>query len=86
MQIKIYTKAYCSYCYAAKNLLVKRGLAFEEINLSGNSTAEQEMRDLTGRTTVPQILINGTPVGGYTDLIELDRAGNLGSSRVTSEA
>ena len=64
MQIKIYTKAYCSYCYAAKNLLTKRGLAFEETELSGNFEAEQEMRDLTGGTTVPQILINGTPIGG----------------------
>ena len=77
MHIKIYTKAYCAYCYAAKNLLMKRGLAFEETDLSGNFPAEQEMRDLTGRTTVPQILINGMPVGGYTDLIELDRAGKL---------
>ena len=86
MQIKIYTKAYCSYCYAAKNLLVKRGLAFEEIALTGNMPAEQEMRDLTGRTTVPQILINGTPVGGYTDLIELDREGKLKAPAAVSEA
>ena len=77
MQIKIYTKAYCSYCYAAKNLLVKRGLAFEENELSGNFTAEQEMRDLTGGTTVPQILIDGTPIGGFTELVELDRTGQL---------
>jgi len=77
MQIKIYTKTYCSYCYAAKNLLAKRGLTFEEIGLTGNTPAEQEMREVTGRTTVPQILINGTPVGGYTDLIELDREGKL---------
>jgi len=84
MQIKIYTKAYCSYCYAAKNLLVKRGLSFEEIVLSGNFPAEQEMRDLTGASTVPQILINGTPVGGYTDLVELDRAGKLDTARVSS--
>jgi glutaredoxin 3 len=86
MQIKIYTKAYCSYCYAAKNLLSKRGLAFEEIGLIGNTPAEQEMRELTGRTTVPQILINGTPVGGYTDLIELDREGKLQASATTSGA
>ena len=82
MQIKIYTKTYCSYCYAAKNLLAKRGLSFEEIGLTGDTLAEQEMRDLTGRTTVPQILINGTPVGGYTDLIELDTAGKLQTPEV----
>jgi len=86
MQIKIYTKTYCSYCYAAKNLLVKRGLSFEEIALVGNMQAEREMRDLTGRTTVPQILINGAPVGGYTDLIELDMAGKLLAPAVTREA
>jgi len=86
MQIKIYTKAYCSYCYAAKNLLAKRGLSFEEIALTGNMPAEQEMRDLTGRTTVPQILINGIPVGGYTDLIELDRAGKLKAPAAAADA
>jgi len=86
MHIKIYTKAYCAYCHAAKNLLMKRGLAFEETDLSGNFPAEQEMRDLTGRTTVPQILINGMPVGGYTDLVELDRAGKLDAFRTASGA
>lgn len=77
MQIKIYTKAYCSYCYAAKNLLSKRGLAFDEIALGGDFSAEQEMRNLSGGYTVPQILIDGTPIGGYTDLVEWDRAGKL---------
>ena len=86
MQIKIYTKAYCSYCYAAKNLLTKRGLAFEETELSGNFAAEQEMRDLTGGTTVPQILINATPIGGFTELVELDRAGQLKAAKTTSNA
>ncbi|HEY5776019.1 MAG TPA: glutaredoxin domain-containing protein [Xanthomonadales bacterium] len=84
MQIKIYTKAYCSYCYAAKNLLAKRGLEFEEVVLSGDFKVEQEMRDLTGGYTVPQILINGKPIGGYTDLIELDRAGQLETAKITS--
>ena len=86
MQIKIYTKAYCSYCYAAKNLLTKRGLAFEETELSGNFKAEQKMRDLTGGTTVPQILIDGTPIGGFTELVELDRAGQLKAAKNTSNA
>jgi len=86
MQIKIYTKAYCSYCFAAKNLLSKRGLDFDEIELSGNSKLEQEMRKITGGTTVPQILIDGTPIGGYTDLVEIDRAGKLSGSKATSSA
>ncbi len=86
MQIKIYTKSYCSYCYAAKNLLTKRGLAFEEIELAGNFNVEKEMRKLTGGTTVPQILIDGVPIGGYTDLVELDSEGKLSGSKVMSGA
>ncbi len=77
MQIKMYTKGYCSFCYAAKNLLAKRGLDFEEISLSGDVAAERKMQELTGGTTVPQILINGKPIGGYTELVELDMDGKL---------
>jgi len=80
MQIKMYTKGYCSFCFAAKNLLAKRGLPFEEISLSGNAAAEQEMHRLTGRTTVPQILINDSPIGGYTELVEMDMEGELEGS------
>jgi glutaredoxin 3 len=77
MQIKMYTKSYCSYCYAAKNLLTKRGLAFEEIPISGDDEAAKIMRELTGRSTVPQILIDDRPIGGYTDLVQLDMDGKL---------
>ena len=77
MQIKMYTKGYCSFCYAAKSLLAKRGLAFEEVPIWGNALAEQEMRNLTGRSTVPQIVIDGKPIGGYTELVELDMEGKL---------
>ena len=77
MQIKIYTKAYCSFCFAAKRLLSKRGLEFEEIPIMGSAEAEQEMRELTGGHTVPQILIDGKPIGGYTELVELDMDGGL---------
>jgi glutaredoxin 3 len=77
MQIKMYTKGYCSFCYAAKNLLAKRGLEYEEISLSGNPLVEKEMRDLTGGRTVPQIVIDGRPIGGYTELVEMDMDGEL---------
>lgn len=79
MQIRMYTKGYCSFCYAAKNLLVKRGLEYEEISVSDNPLVEQEMRDLTGGSTVPQIVINGRPIGGYTELVEMDMDGELDS-------
>ena len=77
MQIKMYTKGYCTFCFAAKRLLTKRGLAFEEIPIMGNALAEKEMRNLTGGSTVPQILIDGKPIGGYTELVELDMEGDL---------
>ena len=77
MQIKMYTKSYCSFCFAAKNLLTKRGLAYEEVSLSGNASAEKEMRELTSGFTVPQILIDGKAIGGYTELVQLDMDGAL---------
>ena len=77
MQIKMYTKGYCAFCFAAKNLLTMRGLDYEEISLSNNSAAEREMRELTGSFTVPQIVINGKAIGGYTELVEMDREGDL---------
>ena len=77
MQIKMYTKDYCSFCFAAKNLLAKRGLAYEEIPVSDNAATEQEMWELTGGRTVPQILIDGKAIGGYSELVELDMDGEL---------
>jgi len=77
MHIKMYTKGYCSYCHAAKSLLKKRGLEYEEIPVSGDARAEQEMRELSGRRTVPQIFIDDKPIGGYTELVELDMEGKL---------
>ena len=76
-QIKMYTKGYCSFCFAAKSLLAKRGLSYEEVPLAGDSVAEKEMRELTGRSTVPQIVIDGRPIGGYQELVELDMDGEL---------
>ena len=77
MQIKMYTKDYCSFCYAAKNLLAKRGLEFEEISVAGDASVEQQMRELSGGTTVPQIFIDGKPIGGYTELVDMDMDGEL---------
>ena len=77
MQIKMYTKDYCSFCYAAKNLLSKRGLDFEEVPVSGDANAEQQMHELSGRKTVPQIFIDGRSIGGYTELVEMDMEGEL---------
>lgn len=77
MLIKMYTRNHCSFCFAAKRLLTKRGIEFEEIMLANEAGREQEMQELTGRTTVPQIIIDGKAIGGYTELVELDMDGEL---------
>ena len=77
-KIILYTTPYCGYCRAAKHLLGKKGAAFTEIDVSGDLALRQEMIDRSyGRRTVPQIFINGTHVGGYEELAELERAAKL---------
>lgn len=76
--VTIYTTRYCGYCAAAKDLLSKKGVAFKEIDVGGNRELRAEMtQKARGRTTVPQIFIGSTHVGGCDDLYELDRRGEL---------
>lgn len=77
-KIILYTTPFCGYCRAAKHLLTKKGAAFTEIDVSDNLVLRQEMIDRAyGRRTVPQIFINGTHVGGYEELAELERGAKL---------
>src|SRR5204863_6026547 len=76
-RIQMYTTRWCGYCVRAKALLQSKGLEFEEINLDDDPTFRQKLFDLTGGWTVPQILIDGDPIGGYTELWRLDRDGRL---------
>jgi glutaredoxin 3 len=76
-QIQMYTTRWCGYCVRAKTLLQSRGLEFEEIFLDDDPTFRQRLLELTGSWTVPQILIDGRPIGGYTELWQLDRSGEL---------
>jgi len=76
--IEIYTTRYCPYCHAAKRLLSHKGVAFTEIDVSGDPAGRSKMvTRANGRMTVPQIFIGATHVGGYDDLYALDRAGKL---------
>jgi glutaredoxin 3 len=77
-KVEIYTKAFCGYCVRAKRLLQSKGIAFEEydITLGGPKRAEMLQR-ANGRTTVPQVFIDGRHVGGSDDLYELERGGRL---------
>ena len=76
-RIEIYTKRWCGYCHMARALLTHAGLTFEEYDLSANPGLEAEMRRRSGRATVPQVFIDGRPIGGYTDLCTLQAAGEL---------
>ena len=76
-RIQMYTTRWCGYCVRAKVLLDGRGLEYEEIHLDDDEHFRQTLHDLTGGWTVPQILIDGKPIGGYTELWRLDRDGRL---------
>jgi glutaredoxin 3 len=75
--VKLYTTTMCPYCEGAKALLKKRGVAYEEINLSRSPDNRQQMIDLTGMATFPQILIDGEAIGGFDELRAADRSGRL---------
>jgi glutaredoxin 3 len=79
-RIQVYSTRWCGYCDRARALLRERGLAYEEIFLDDDPTFRTRLLDLTGRWTVPQILIDGAPIGGYDELAELDRRGLLEGS------
>jgi len=66
--VKIYTSNWCGYCNAAKNLLNKLDIQFEEINIEEINMSRQDLLNLTGEYTVPQISINNSFIGGYQEL------------------
>jgi glutaredoxin 3 len=77
-QVEIYTTRYCGYCQSAKALLNRKGIAFTEIDVSGDPEGRSKMVErANGRFTVPQIFIGATHVGGADELHALNRAGKL---------
>ena len=76
-RIQMYTTRWCGYCVRAKALLDGKELAYEEISLDDDPAFRRRLQELTGGWTVPQILIDGQPIGGYTELWRLDRDGRL---------
>jgi glutaredoxin 3 len=73
----MYTTRWCGYCVRAKALLDGKGIPYDEVSLDDDPAFRQRLLDLTGNWTVPQILIDGEPIGGYTELWRLDRDGGL---------
>jgi glutaredoxin 3 len=85
-QVKIYTRQWCGYCSAAERLLRSKGVAFENIDCTGDNEKRKWLVEVTGRTTVPQIFIDGKAIGGYDDMSALDRSGELDKLRAGSGA
>ena len=78
--VVIYTTMFCPYCHSAKALLTKKGVAFREVKVDGDRAARRAMTEQSGgRTSVPQIFVDGTHLGGCDDLYDLDAAGRLDS-------
>lgn len=75
--VVIYTSAWCPYCIRAKQLLSAKQVAFDEISVDGKPDVRAAMARKAGRSTVPQIWIGQTHVGGCDDLFALERAGRL---------
>jgi len=74
---KIYTTRYCGFCFRAKRLLDSKGVKYEEVAIDGDREARIKLQQMTGQTTVPQIWIGETHVGGCDDLYALERSGRL---------
>ena len=78
MTVQIYTKAFCPYCWRAKQLLEAKGVKYEEIPVDYGGEARARLRQrANGRSTVPQIFIREHHVGGCDDLVALERSGKL---------
>jgi len=75
--ITLYTSAVCGYCVAAKNFLRSRGLEWQEVRIDTDPAEREKMVERTRRTSVPQIFIGDTHVGGYDEMMALHRAGKL---------
>lgn len=75
--VVIYGNSSCAYCGAARMLLTRKGVAFEDIAVGNDAEKFEEMLARSGRRSVPQIFIGDTHVGGFDDLDALERSGEL---------
>ena len=76
-RVRMFTTLVCPYCVRAKMLLKKKGVEFEEIDVSSDHETRAWLVKTTGRRTVPQIFINDEAIGGFDDMYALDQAGEL---------
>ena len=76
-QVIMYSSSLCGFCFRAKRLLESKGVAYKEINVDRRNDLREQMMQITGGRTVPQILINGNAIGGCDELHMLDRQQKL---------
>jgi len=76
-KVVLYGSASCGYCAAAKRLLAKKGVSFEDIPVADDEALRRDIAQRSGQQTVPQIFINDESIGGFDDLCELDQSGRL---------
>jgi len=77
-KVVIYTTPICGYCVQAKRLLTRKGVAYEEVDVSRNPEERRMMIQKSGgRMTVPQIFVNGSHIGDYDEIYALEKAGKL---------
>ena len=75
--IRMYILSWCGYCHAARRLLDSKGIEYDVVDVTGDNDTRAWLRSATGSGTLPQTFIHEQPVGGYTDLLALDRDGQL---------
>jgi len=75
--VTLYGNTSCPYCGAARMLLTRKGVAFEDIIVTGDPSLLAEMQERSGQRTVPQVLIGDTAIGGFDELSALDKSGEL---------
>ena len=78
-RVVLFSTASCTYCAHAKNLLSKRGVAFEEVDLTDHPELQAQLTEVTGLESYPQIVVNGEPLGGLNELRAAEKSGVLDS-------
>lgn len=75
--VRIYTLSGCPYCAQAKALLTRKGVTFEEVDATGDEPMRAWLKQVTGKSTLPQTFVNRRPLGGASDLAALEEVGEL---------
>jgi glutaredoxin 3 len=77
VKVFVYSKEFCQYCTLSKEMLGKKSIPYQNVDLSNNRDLHIKLANKTGQNTVPYIYINDKFIGGYTELVELDKLGKL---------